>query len=84
MEGRDIWALTITSNQDQHLNQPGTLFLGGHHAREHLSVEMPLKLAQELVKKYKEGDQRIINKLDTRSVYIARTDLEEVIAFALA
>lgn len=70
LEGRDIWALTITANQDKHLEQAGILFMGGHHAREHVSVEMPLKLAQNLVSSYLAGDARYQRLLNSRSIYI--------------
>lgn len=70
LENRDIWALTITSNQAKHTEQAGIIFMGGHHAREHLSVEMPLILAQQLVASYKAGDERVKRYLDSRSIYI--------------
>jgi carboxypeptidase T len=68
-EGRDIWGLTLTSTEAD-LTQPGIVFFGGHHAREHLSVEMPLMLAQKLVSDYRAGDARVRNFLDNRSIYI--------------
>ena len=55
MEKRDIFVLSIGENR----NDPSTaaaFFVGGHHAREHLSVEMPLMLAQGLAEKYAAGD----------------------------
>lgn len=70
LDKREIWGLTITSNQARHLDQAGIVFMGGHHAREHLSVEMPLLLAQTLVAKYKAGDERVKRYLDSRSIYI--------------
>lgn len=44
VEGRDIWTLRINTNAkgDKKSDKPGAVFIGAHHAREHLSVEVPL------------------------------------------
>ncbi len=53
LEGRDIWAIHINSSaQDRERGEssrPGAIFMGNHHAREHLSAEVPLMLAQYLL-----------------------------------
>ncbi len=69
-EGRDIWALRITSNAAAAPQKPGVIFMGGHHAREHLSVEMPLMLAQYLVAQYRAGNQRVISLLNSRDIHL--------------
>ncbi|MES2802911.1 MAG: M14 family metallopeptidase [Bdellovibrionota bacterium] len=69
-EGRDIWAMRLGSDQAQASQRPAVIFMGGHHAREHLSVEMPLMLAQHLVAQYKAGNQRIVGLMDSRDIHI--------------
>lgn len=70
VEGRDIWVLRISGQMSQASTLPGVIFMGGHHAREHLSVEMPLRLAQYLIEQYRNGDARIAALLDNRDVHI--------------
>jgi len=70
IEGRDIWCLRINSSAKgaKASAKPGALFIGNHHAREHLSNEVPLLFAVWLmdnratagVKKY----------IDTLDIYI--------------
>lgn len=49
-EGRDIWAVRFNDTQkaNEPSKKPGVVFIGNHHAREHLSVEVPLAYAQWL------------------------------------
>lgn len=47
LEGRDIWAVQI--NKDFDSSKPGAVFVGTHHAREHLATEIPLMLVQHLL-----------------------------------
>jgi hypothetical protein len=52
-EGRDIWALKITDNPDtRELDEPTILFNGMHHAREVMSVEVPLDAINFLLSNY--------------------------------
>lgn len=69
-EGRDIWAMRLGSDQSHSSEKPAVIYMGGHHAREHLSVEMPLMLAQYLVAQYKAGNQRIVKLMDSRDIHI--------------
>src|SRR6185369_9455689 len=49
-------------------SKPGIVYMGTHHAREHLSTEVPLLLAKYLVEN---KDKPEIKKLlDARDVYI--------------
>ena len=50
-EGRDIWCLRINSSAKGAAasSKPGALYLGNHHAREHLSNEVPLLLGAWLL-----------------------------------
>jgi len=53
VEGRDIWAIHINSSKADLASgssaKPGMIYMGNHHAREHLSVEVPLMFAQYLM-----------------------------------
>lgn len=69
-ENRDVWALRITKNLALADQKPGVLFMGGHHAREHLSVEIPLLWAQYLISEYRKGNQRVISLVDSRDIHI--------------
>ena len=72
LEGQEIPAIKITavSSNRPNLFTPGILFLGAHHAREHLSTEVPLLLAKYLVENY-HSNSEIKKLLDSREVYIA-------------
>ncbi len=69
-ENRDIWALRITKNLAIADQKPGAIFMGGHHAREHVSVEIPLLWAQYLISEYRKGNQRVVNLVDSRDIHI--------------
>ncbi|HEX5689151.1 MAG TPA: M14 family zinc carboxypeptidase [Roseiflexaceae bacterium] len=68
-EGRAIWAVKISDNVAVDESEPEALFVGLHHAREHLTVEMTLYILNELVSKYA-TDSRIANIVNTREIYI--------------
>ncbi|MCX7641373.1 MAG: M14 family metallopeptidase [Elusimicrobiales bacterium] len=66
-EGRDIWALRINTSQKykEKSTKPGILFVGNHHAREHLSNEMVLLLAAYILDNYQNTDiKKYIQNLD--------------------
>lgn len=72
VEGRDIWALHINTDpeslQNSQSRKPGVIFMGNHHAREHLSAEIPLMLAEHLL-----ANRRIESlaaTLDSRDIWI--------------
>jgi len=68
VEGRDLLGVRLSSGKEMD-SLPTAIFMGCHHAREHLSVEVPLKIAQHLVDNY-DRDSRIKSILDTTEVYI--------------
>lgn len=69
VEGKEIWTIKITENiKSLNSQKPAILFLGGHHAREHLSVEVTLRLAQWIMREYSQGNSRIQNILATREI----------------
>ena len=71
VEGRDIWAMRITENVGEHVgDRPAIIFMGGHHAREHISIEMPLMLAQHLLSKMAAQDAQIMKLLASREIHI--------------
>lgn len=69
-EGRAIWKMRISGDMNTASNRPGIFFVGGHHAREHLSVELPLMLIEHLLKEYTAGDARIKALVDSRDIHI--------------
>lgn len=69
-ENRDIWALRIGTDQSHASEKPGIIYMGGHHAREHLSVEMPLMFAEYLVTEFNKNNPRITSLLNTRDIHI--------------
>jgi len=71
VEGLDLWMLRITEDVESNIDtRASALFLGGHHAREHLSVEVPLQLANWLVDQYAQGNLRVKQLLSQREVHI--------------
>lgn len=72
LEGRDIVGVRISSQVNDGLTPsglPGAVLMGGHHAREHLSMEMPLMLAQHLASNYAK-DPTIKKMVDTRDIFL--------------
>lgn len=69
-EGRATWVLRLGADQSHASDKPSVIFMGGHHAREHLSMEMPLMLAQYLVNQYKAGNERVIGLMKNRDIHI--------------
>lgn len=68
--GRPIWGIRLntTARGDALSEKPGIIFLGTHHAREHLSTEIPLMLAQHLVENRQKADIKAL--LETRDIFI--------------
>lgn len=68
-EGRDLWALRLNADAKGTTpsRKPGIVFMGAHHAREHLSVEVPLRIAQRLVAE--RARPEIARLLKDRDVY---------------
>jgi len=68
-EGRELWAVKISDNVGTDENEPEVLYVGLHHAREHLTVEMTLYTLHLLADNYGK-DSRITNIVNNREVYI--------------
>ena len=73
VQGRDIWALRLCPDAKGAAvsRLPGALFIGEHHAREHLSNEVPLALAARLVEG--RNDPEVARLLASRDVVIIPT-----------
>jgi carboxypeptidase T len=70
-EGREIWAVRVSATSMGAMKKsPAALFVGGHHAREHVSVEVPLRLLNYLVEQYRKKDTRIVSLLGSTEVFI--------------
>jgi carboxypeptidase T len=71
-EGRDIWAIHMNSNPQSLTsnvsNQPGIVYMGNHHAREHVSVEVPLLFAHYLIDH--KNHPEISHLLNSRDIWI--------------
>jgi hypothetical protein len=68
-QGRDMIAVKISDNVATDEDEPEILFMANIHAREHLTVEMALYLANELTSKY--GiDSQITSLVDNREIWI--------------
>lgn len=72
-QGRDIWALRLCPDAKGAAPSrlPGAVFIGEHHAREHLSNEVPLRLAGMLVDR--RDDPEVARLLAARDVTIIPT-----------
>lgn len=72
IEGRDIWAFHFNSDADDleagRSTKPGMIILGTHHAREHLSTELPLMFAQHLAQNA--SDVRVAPLIQSRDIWI--------------
>jgi len=52
IEGRELWAIKISDNVNQDEEEPVVVFLGAHHAREWISVDVPFLIAKHFLEKY--------------------------------
>ena len=70
VEGRDIWCLRINSTAKgaNASSKPGAVYIGNHHAREHLSNEVPLLLAAWLFDH--KGDADVKKYISSLDIYI--------------
>lgn len=68
-EGRNLEALVIGPQGGKAANLPKFLFMGLHHSREWISVEVPLALAKKLVTTYA-TDPKIKALVDSRIVWV--------------
>lgn len=69
LEMRHIYALKVSANAQAEENEARVLFLGCHHAREWISVEVPLLFARYALEHYA-SDSEIKRLLDRSEVWI--------------
>jgi len=69
LEGRHIYALKISTNVRADEDEARVLFLGCHHAREWISVEVPLLFGTYLLKHYA-SDAEVKRLLDQTEIWI--------------
>jgi carboxypeptidase T len=71
-EGREMWAVKISDNVGTDEDEPEVLFVGQHHAREHITVEMTLYILHLLADNYG-ADPQITDLVNSREIYIIFT-----------
>lgn len=54
----DIWAMKVSDNVNQEEDEPGVYYMGEHHAREPISMEMTMTILNHIVDNY--GTDEII------------------------
>jgi carboxypeptidase T len=69
VENRDLWLLKISDNVGTDENEPEVLFTCQQHAREHLTPEMCLRIANRYTDLYG-TDAAITNTVNTREIWI--------------
>lgn len=69
LEKRNIYALKISDNVSMDEEEAEVLFIGCHHAREWISVEIPFLLGKYLVENY-DSDSKIKDFVDRSQIWI--------------
>jgi carboxypeptidase T len=66
---RQLWAAKVSDNVAVDEAEPEVLYDGGHHADEHMGVEMTLRILRWLAQGYG-NDPRITRIVDSREIWI--------------
>jgi len=76
VEGRDLWAIKISDNVTQDEPESTVVFVGGHHAREWIAVDMPFLLAKYFLNRYGADTTitRIVNQTEIWIVPMVNPD----------
>ncbi len=69
LEGRNIYGLKISDNVGSDEDEAEVLFLGCHHARDWISVEVPLLLAKHLLEQYG-SDPKVKTLVDNAEIWV--------------
>ncbi len=70
IEGREIWVIKISDNaHENEKSEPAILFNAMHHAREVMTTEVALDIANELLTKY-DTDAKVKSWVDNNEIYI--------------
>lgn len=69
IENRKIWAIKISDNVAEEEDEPEILFIGGHHAREWIAIDVPFLLAKYLLENYR-ANPAIRNVIDNGQIWV--------------
>ena len=69
LEQRELWAIKISDNVSQDEEEPVVVFLGAHHAREWISVDVPFLIAKHLTENYS-SDPSIARLVNNSEIWI--------------
>jgi carboxypeptidase T len=64
-QGRNLIGVRISDDKSDNLSEPGVFYVGQHHAREHLSVEVVLSIMHMFLEK-----PQLASLVRTRQIYI--------------
>ena len=68
IEGRAIWMLKVSDNVTVDEAEPEVLYMGNHHARELMTVDVPLRFAGYLLENYGVIAE-VTNRVDDREIF---------------
>lgn len=68
-QNRTVWAIKISDNVEEEEGEPEVLYMGAHHAREWISVEVPMYFLNYLVDNYGK-DPKVTWLVDNRQIWI--------------
>jgi hypothetical protein len=69
IEGREIYVIKISDHVANEEDEPNVYFVGLHHAREWISLEVPLLFAEYILENY-ENDAEIKRLVDEAQIYV--------------
>jgi carboxypeptidase T len=69
-EGRDLIGARVSDDATDNLSEPGVFYVGQHHAREHLTVEVVLSLLHMYADRRPHPSTQISTLVRTRQIYI--------------
>jgi hypothetical protein len=69
VQGRDLWALKITTNPDSPQDKPKFKYISTIHGNEPVGTEMSLYLIDLLLKGYVSNDVRIVNLVNSVEIW---------------
>lgn len=67
-EGRDIWGLKVSDQPDLDEPEPAVLIMGLHHAREWITIEVPMATIKQLLESYG-TDERLTRLVNEREIW---------------
>ncbi|MBN1465708.1 zinc carboxypeptidase, partial [candidate division KSB1 bacterium] len=69
LQGRALWAIKISDDVNVDEDEKVIVLLGAHHAREWISVEVPLLIARHLLDNY-DANQMVKDYVDNAEIWI--------------